>query len=80
MARNPRLKRVLFFEPEPSARDSTISTVHRVATRLVRSENRRRLSPGTDPAAGRHVVDVNVCLLGRRGLCLSLSSESLRKS
>ena len=78
--RNNRLKRVLFFEPERSARDSEVRTVHRVVTRLVRSTNRRRLSPGADPAAGRHVIDVDICMLGRRGLCFSLSSESLQSA
>lgn len=80
MTHNPRLKRILFSEPEPEARDSEIPTVHRVVTRLIRAENRRRLSPGEDPAAGRHVVDVSVCLLGRRRLCLCLTGETLQRA
>ena len=80
MTHNPRLKRLLFFEPEPGARDSEIPTVNRVVTRLIRAENRRRLSPNEDPAVGRHAIDVSVCLLGRRGLCFCLSGESLQRA
>ena len=80
MSENPRLKRVLFFEPESGARDSEIPTVHRVVTRLIRAENRRRLTPTEDPALGRHVVDVSVCLLGRRGLCFCLTGESIQNA
>ena len=57
-----------------------VPTVHRVATRLIRSANRERASSSQDPAAALHVVDVGVCLLGRRGLCLALSGESLQNS
>ena len=80
MSYNPRLTRLLLFEPERSARDSTVQTVHRVATRLIRAENQRRLPPNHDPAAVLHVVEVEVCLLGRRGLSLALFGDSLENA
>ena len=80
MINNPRVRRVMFFEPESGARDSEIPTVNRVVTRLIRAENRRRLAPAADPALGRHVVDVSVCLLGRRGLSFCLAGDSLQRS
>ena len=80
MATNSRCKRLLFFEADPEARDSSVQTVNRVATMLTRRENKRRLAPNQDPLVGRsHIIDVEVCLLGRRGLCLAVSSPSIER-
>ena len=82
MSSNPRLKRLLYFDPDPSSRDSIIKTVHQVTTMLTRRDNKRRLSPGADPLANvSHRVDVEVCLLGRRGPAFALTSRlSMRGS
>ena len=80
MMTNPRVKRVLFLSPDPHAADSTVSTVHRVSNVLTRNEKRRRLAPNTDPLTSQaHLVDVQICLLGKRGVALSVSSPSLQK-
>ena len=78
MSSNPRLKRLLYFDPDPSSRDSTAKTVNRVTTMLTRRETKRRLSSGLDPLTNvTHRIDVDVCLLGRRGLALAIRSPSL---